>query len=43
MTRRSNFDSNSLQDQRRLTAGATGTRTASDTSGTMAAISIALK
>lgn len=43
MTRRSNFDSNSLQDQLRATAGATGVRTASDTSGAMAAISLALK
>jgi hypothetical protein len=40
---RSNFDSNSLQDQARPTAGATGTRTASDTSGALAAISIAIK
>jgi probable HAF family extracellular repeat protein len=43
MTRRSNFDSNSLQDQLRPTAGATGVRTASDTTGAMAAISLALK
>lgn len=43
MTRRSNFDSNSLQDQVRTTAGATGVRTASDASGSLAAISLALK
>ncbi|HEY0191489.1 MAG TPA: hypothetical protein VGC42_10240 [Kofleriaceae bacterium] len=43
MTLRTNFDSNSLQDQARPTAGATGTRTATDAAGALAAFSIALK
>jgi probable HAF family extracellular repeat protein len=44
MTQESNFDSNSLQDEVRVTAGATGARSASnDASGALAAISILLK
>lgn len=43
MTERASFDSNSLQDEVRPVAGPTGTRTASDTTGAMAAISIALQ